>query len=64
MDGKGNVLYCNRAVRQMLGMRGDEDIAIYDRMTKADLLQHFTAASSGQLSDDPAKVKFYRARRV
>jgi hypothetical protein len=33
-------------------------------MTKADLLQHFTAASSGQLSDDPAKVKFYRARRV
>ncbi len=40
------------------------DIAIYDGMTKTDLLQHFTAASSGQLSDDPAKVKFYRARRV
>jgi hypothetical protein len=40
------------------------DIAIYDGMTKTDLLQHFAAASSGQLSDDPAKVKFYRARRV
>jgi diacylglycerol kinase (ATP) len=40
------------------------DIAIYDGMTKTDLLQHFTAASSGQLSDDPAKVKFYHARRV
>ncbi len=27
MDVQGHVLYCNRAVRQMLEMRGDEDIA-------------------------------------
>ena len=27
MDAQGHVLYCNRAVRQMLGMKGDEDTA-------------------------------------
>ncbi len=30
IDVKGHVLYCNRAVRQMLGMSGDEDIAQLD----------------------------------
>ena len=39
------------------------DIAIYDGMTKTDLLQHFIASTKGQHSDD-SKVKFYRARRV
>jgi len=39
------------------------DIAIYDGMTKTELLQYFIASSKGKHSDDP-KVKFYRARRV
>lgn len=39
------------------------DIAIYDEMTKTDLLQYFMAASNGQHADNP-KIKFHRARRV
>ncbi len=39
------------------------DIAIYDGMTKTDLVKHFIASANGQHSDDP-KVKFYRGRRV
>ncbi|HEX9076856.1 MAG TPA: hypothetical protein VF932_13815, partial [Anaerolineae bacterium] len=39
------------------------DIAIYDEMTKTDLLQYFMAASNGQHAENP-KIKFHRARRV
>ncbi len=39
------------------------DVAIYDGMTKTDLLQHFMNASNGSRADD-SKIKFYRARRV
>jgi diacylglycerol kinase (ATP) len=39
------------------------DVAIYDGMTKTDLMKHFIASANGQHSDDP-KVKFHRGRRV
>ncbi|MGE5263436.1 MAG: diacylglycerol/lipid kinase family protein, partial [Acidobacteriota bacterium] len=39
------------------------DIAIYNEMTKTDLLQYFMAASNGQHAENP-KIKFHRARRV
>ncbi len=39
------------------------DVAIYDEMTKTDLIQYFVAASNGQRAEN-SKVKFYRARRV
>jgi diacylglycerol kinase (ATP) len=39
------------------------DVAIYDGMTKTELIQHFMAATNGQRVQDP-KVKYYRARQV
>ncbi|MCL4487849.1 MAG: YegS/Rv2252/BmrU family lipid kinase [Chloroflexi bacterium] len=39
------------------------DVAIYDGMTKTDLLQHFMAAANGTRVED-AKIKYYRTRHV
>lgn len=62
MDVKGHVLYCNRAVRQMLGMSGDEDIArlhitdIYSARSCATVLGEgvFIAILDGQWSGEAA----------
>lgn len=62
MDVKGNVLYCNRAVRKILGMSGDEDIAklhisnIYSARTCATVLGEgvFGAILDGEWSGEAA----------
>lgn len=39
------------------------DVAIYDGMTKTELLQHFLAASNGTRVDNP-KIRYDRARKI
>lgn len=39
------------------------DVAIYDEMTKTDLLRHFMSVSNGRANPYP-KVKYHRARQV
>jgi diacylglycerol kinase (ATP) len=39
------------------------DIAVYDDLSKTELLSYFMAASGGQRAENP-KVKFYRAKHV
>lgn len=39
------------------------DVAVFNEMTKTELLQYFVAASNGSRAENP-KIQYYRARRV